>query len=61
MTFEAQTVLSTATLAVFIWVVRFLLPRAIRQHDALALTCAVVTGILALLLWLVIGVGTRSF
>ncbi len=61
MTFEAQTVLSTATLAVFIWVVRFLLPRAIRQHDPLALTCAVLTGILALLLWLLTGVGTRSF
>ncbi len=60
MTFEAQTVLSTAALAVFIWVVGFLLPKALRQHDRLALTCAVLTGILALLLWLLTGVGTRS-
>jgi hypothetical protein len=55
-----ETVLSIATLGGFIWAVRFLLPRAIKEHDAMALTCAVLTAALALLMWLLIGVGTRS-
>jgi hypothetical protein len=55
-----ETVLSVVTLGAFIWVVRFLLPRALKERDPMALTCVVLTGILAILLWLIIGVGTRS-
>ena len=53
-----ETVLSIATLGAFIWVVRFLLPKALKEHDSLALTCAVLSAILALLMWLLIGVST---
>jgi hypothetical protein len=44
-----ETVLSIAMLAGFIWAVRFLLPKALKEHDAMALTCAVLTAVLALL------------
>jgi uncharacterized membrane protein len=44
----------------FIWTVRFLLPKAVRERDPFALTCAVLTAVLALIAWLLIGVGTRS-
>ena len=55
-----ETVLSIAMLGGFIWAVRFLLPKAVKQHDPLALTCAVLTAVLALVMWLLIGVGVRS-
>jgi hypothetical protein len=55
-----ETVFSIAMLSGFIWVVRFLLPRAIKEHDAMALTCAVLIGVLALLAWLLVGTGARS-
>ncbi len=55
-----ETVLSIAMLGGFIWAVRFLLPRAVKQHDSMALTCAVLTAVLALAMWLLIGVGVRS-
>jgi len=58
MTFE--TVLSVAMLGGIIWVVRDLLPRAVKDRDAFALTCAVLTALLALLAWLFIGVGVRA-
>jgi len=51
--------LSIAMLGSFIWAVRFLIPKAVNEHDILAVTCAV-TAVLALLTWLLIGVGTRS-
>ena len=53
-----ETVLSIAMLGAFIWVVRFLLPKALKEHDSMALTCAVLSAILALLMWLLIGVST---
>ena len=40
--------------------VRYLLPKAVREHDSMALACALLTAIVALLMWLLIGVGTRS-
>lgn len=55
-----ETVLSIAMLGGFIWAVRFLLPKAVKEHDPMALTCAVLTAVLALLMWLLIGVGARS-
>jgi len=47
--------LTVATLAVLIWTLGFLLPRAIKERDALALTSAVLTTAIALLLWFLIG------
>ena len=58
MNFEA--VFSIAMLGAFIWAVRFLLPKAIKERSALALTSAVLMALLALLAWLMIGVGIRS-
>ena len=51
-----ETVLSITTLAGLIWVVRFLLPRAAKEDDRFALVCAVLALVLALLVWLLIGV-----
>ena len=53
-----ETILSIATLGAFIWAVRFVLPKALKEHDSMALTCTVLMAILALLMWLLIGVGT---
>jgi hypothetical protein len=55
-----ESIVSVVMLGWFIWAVRFVLPRALRAHDGLALTSALVTALLALLGWLLIGVGTRS-
>ena len=55
-----DAVLSIALLSGFIWAVRFLLPKAVREQDGMALTCAVLTAVLALLAWLLIGVSARS-
>jgi hypothetical protein len=55
-----ETVLSIVMLAGFIWAVRFLLPRAIKEQDGLALACAVLTAALSLCAWLLIGVGILS-
>jgi hypothetical protein len=43
-----ETVLSIATLGAFMWVVRFLLPKAVKEHDSMALTCAVLMAVFAL-------------
>jgi hypothetical protein len=51
---------SIVLLAGFIWAVLFLLPKAVKEHDRLALTCAVLTAVLALAAWLLVGVGVRS-
>jgi hypothetical protein len=55
-----ETVLSVVLLGSFIWALRFLLPKAIKQHEVLAVTCAVLTAVLALLALLFIGVGVGS-
>ena len=51
-----EVVLSVALLAGLIWAVRFLIPKAVREDDALALICAVATAVVALAAWLLIGV-----
>jgi hypothetical protein len=53
---HVETAASIAMLAGFIWAVRFLIPKAIRTRDPLAITCAVLTAALALFGWLLIGV-----
>jgi uncharacterized membrane protein len=57
-----EVISSVAMLGGFIWAVRFLVPKAVKEHDAMALICAVLTAAIALLAWLLIGVGvgTRS-
>jgi hypothetical protein len=55
-----ETLFSVATLAAFIWTARFMLPTARREHDAIAVSSAMLTAVFALLLWLLVGVGTRS-
>jgi hypothetical protein len=39
---------------------RFLVPRAMKERDALALASAVLTALFALFLWLLVAVGLRS-
>ena len=48
---DMEAVLSIGTLAVAIWSVRVLLPRAVKEDDPLALGAAVLTLVLAVLLW----------
>jgi hypothetical protein len=55
-----ETILSIATLSSFIWAIRFLVPRAIKAGDGMAVLCSVLTAILGLLLWLMIGIGART-
>ena len=55
-----ETVLSVVFLGSFIWAIRFLVPKAVKQHEVLALTCAVLTAILALVALLLVGGGVRS-
>jgi len=51
---------ATAMLAAFLWAAGFLLPKAAKDRDALALTSAAMLAVLALLSWLLIGVGVRG-
>lgn len=55
-----ETVFSVSALGAFIWVVRDLVPKAVRERDAFALGCAVLTAVLVLLAYLWVGVGSRS-
>jgi len=55
-----EALYSIALLAGFIWAIRFLLPRAIKQQDWLALLSALLTAALALTAWLMFGIGLRS-
>jgi hypothetical protein len=54
-----ETMLSVAMLGVLIWGLRFLLPKAVREKDGLALAVAVTMVLLALAGWALIGVGVR--
>ena len=56
-----EVIFSVAMLASFIWVVRVLLPRALKEQSGLALSSAVLAAVLALVGWLLLGgVGLRS-
>jgi hypothetical protein len=55
-----DAVLSVATLAGLLWAGRYLLPRALKEHDRFALVCAILTAALMLVLWLLIGVARVS-
>jgi hypothetical protein len=47
--------LPIATLAVTIWVMRFLLPKAVREDNSLALASAVISVAVAVWLWFIAG------
>ncbi len=55
-----EPILSVAMLGVLIWAVRFHLPRALREQDGLAVAAALLTILLALAGWALIGEGVRS-
>jgi hypothetical protein len=55
-----ETGLSIAMLGVFIWVLRFLLPKALKEHDSFGVGCALLAALLALGMWLLTGVSMRS-
>lgn len=55
-----EVVFSVAMLGSFLWAMRFLLPKALKEHDPLAIAAAVLTAALALLTWLLIGVRVVS-
>jgi uncharacterized membrane protein len=56
----AEAAFSVAMLGGFLWAVRFLLPKAVKEHEPLAIASAVMTAMLALLAWLLIGVKVVS-
>ena len=49
-----------AAFMVGLWAVSFLIPRAVRHQDALALACAIAFAAIALGLWLLVGVAVRA-
>ena len=55
-----DVIFSVVMLASFIWVVRVMLPKAIKEQSGLALTSAVLAAILALVAWLLVCVAVRS-
>jgi hypothetical protein len=57
---SCDAIISVVLLGGVIWAVRFLVPRAVKAGDALALASAVLIAVLALLMWLFIGVVIRS-
>ena len=50
-----ERALPIATLAVTIWVMRFLLPRAAREDNSLALASALISVTIAVWLWFIAG------
>ena len=53
-----ESAIHVAALSAFIWVVVFQLPKARREQGAFAVLCSVLTGLLALAVWL-FGVATH--
>ncbi len=47
---------SVAAFGAFIWAVTFMVPKAIKQRDGLAITSAVVTAVFALIAWILASV-----
>ena len=54
-----ELILSVLTLAGAIWAARFLLPKAIRDHDLFEIVSALLVVLVALLAWLFLGVPAR--
>jgi hypothetical protein len=56
----AEAMFSVAMLGGFIWAVRVMLPKAMKEQDTLALSAALLTAVLTLLAWLFVGVRVTS-
>jgi hypothetical protein len=57
---DLEAAFSVAMLGAFIWALRFRLPRALQTQDRLAVTSAILTAVLALVGWLLIGIRVRA-
>jgi hypothetical protein len=55
-----EIVLSVVMLGAFLWAAAFLIPRAVRERDALAIGSALMVAALAILAWLWIGIGVGT-
>ena len=55
-----ESTVHVLALGAFIWVVTSQLPRAVRQHDRFSVVCSLITGLVALVLWLFVGLGAHS-
>ena len=55
-----ELIASVGMLGLFIWACRFLLPRALKDRDSLGISAAVLTGLLALFGWLLVGIAVRA-
>lgn len=55
-----ETLLSVLLLGTPIWASVFEFPRAKREHDGFGVFCSLLTALVALIIWLLIGVGTHS-
>jgi hypothetical protein len=60
MTLFVEGAIQIATLATVIWVIRSQWPRARREQDLFVAICTVITGLLALLVFLFLGIGMHS-
>jgi len=54
-----QTGLSAVMLGAVVWALAYLLPKARREHDTFAIVCSLLTAVVALLGWLLVGIGVR--
>ena len=52
--------MSVAMLGAFLWAATFLVPRAVRERDGLAIGSALMVAALAILAWLWLGVGVGT-
>lgn len=57
----AEAVLSVAALGGFLWTLRYLVPKALKERDRFAVGSALLTAALALFTWLLIGVSVSSW
>ncbi len=55
-----EALLSGFSLAGFIWVINYLLPKARREHDSFAMICSLLTALVTLFGFLFFGVAIRS-
>lgn len=57
---KAELALSVSSLGAFLWVLLYQVPRARRRDEGFAIACSLLTGLIALLVWLFIGIRTDS-
>ena len=57
---SVEIVMSVAMLGAFLWAATFLVPRAVRERDGLAIGSALMVAALAILAWLWLGVGVGT-